>query len=159
MQESIDLQTEELLQENVPVIDEAKVKDLQERVEEMRKELSDKVYAVSMDQNSLSTLIDIINNVEWKGKEALGIIEVSNRLKSIKKDGLKNGAAFLKALEIEASHYFLSKFTSKGSDSADSFMKCYKSLDQALSGVRLDNKAYEDLCKDLSAAQQGIEAV
>jgi len=149
------------LQEDVkvPIIDEAKIKDLQEKVEAMYNELSDKVYAISMDKKDLSILSDIINDVEWKGKEALGILEVGNKLNSIANEGIKNNTIFMKALEIEASHYFLSKYTAKGRENAESFMKVYKSLDQGLVSVRLDNKSYDELSKELTAAQQGLEVV
>jgi hypothetical protein len=151
-------QVTELQEETkAPVIDEAKIKDLQEKAEAMYNELSDKVYAVSMDKNDLSVLSDIINDVEWKGKEALGVLEVGNKLNSIVSEGIKNNVIFMKALEIEASHYFLSKYTAKGKERAENFMRVYKSLDQALINVRLDNKSYDELAKELSAAQQGLE--
>jgi hypothetical protein len=153
-------QVTELQEETkAPVIDEAKIKDLQEKAEAMYNELSDKAYAISMDKNGLSTLSNIINDVEWKGKEALGVLEVGNKLNSIASEGIKNNVIFMSALEIEASHYFLSKYTAKGKESADNFMKVYKSLDQALINVRLDNKSYDELTKELSAAQQGLVLV
>jgi hypothetical protein len=151
-------QVTELQEETkAPVIDEVKVKDLQEKVESMYKDLSDKVYAISMDETSLNLLSGIIDDVEWKGKEALGVLEVGNKLNSIAEEGIKNNAIFMTALEIEASHYFLSKYTTRGRKNAGDFMKVYKSLDQALVNVRLDNKSYDELTKELSAAEQGLE--
>lgn len=150
---------EEILESSKVIIDEKKVEDLRKKVESLYAELNKKVYAVNMNTKDLETLTEIINNVEWKGKEALGILEVGNKINSIASEGIKNGVIFLSSLEIEASHYFLSKYTNKGRETAENFMKVYKALDLSLSNVRRDNKEYEDLSKDLAAAQQGISAM
>jgi glutaredoxin 2 len=74
-------------------------------------------------------------------------------------DGIKNNVIFMSALEIEATHYFLNKFTGKGDSLAKDFIKIFKSFEQSLNNIGQDNKELDDLRKDLSAAQQGIEAV
>jgi len=161
MQEEVkELETaEKILESAKVVIDEKKIEDLKKKVEELYEELNKKVYAVSMNTKELETLSEIINDVEWKGKEALGILEIGNKLNTISKEGIKSGVVFLSPLEVEASHYFLNKYTGKGRNNAENFMKVYKSLDLSLTNVRRDNKEYEDLTKDLAAAQQGITSV
>ena len=149
--------SEEFLQE--VVVDEAKVAALQKALETKMSELSNKVYAVSMNAESLEVYSNVIESITWKGKEGLGILEITKKLKEVTKNGISNDAIFLNALTIEASHYFLNRFESSGSRVAESFIDLFKKLEQALSAVSQDNKDLEDLNKDLAAAQQGLEAV
>jgi hypothetical protein len=149
--------SEEVLQE--VVIDEAKVAALQKALEAKVSELSNKVYAVSMNSGSLEVYSRVIESITWKGKEGLGVLEITKKLKEVIKNGISNDVIFLNALTIEASHYFLNRYESKGSDDAEKFIDLYKKLEQALSSVSQDNKDLEDLNKDLAAAQQGLEAV
>ena len=141
------------------VIDEAKVAALQSALESKMSELSNKVYAVSMNAESLEVYSNVIESITWKGKEGLGILEITKKLKEVTKNGISNDVIFLNALTIEASHYFLNRFESSGSSAAESFIDLFKKLEQALSAVSQDNKDLEDLNRDLAAAQQGLEAV
>ena len=149
--------SEEVLQE--VVIDEAKVAALQSALDAKTAELSNKVYAVSMDAPALEVYSKVIESITWKGKEGLGILEIVKKLKEVQEKGISNDAIFLNALTIEASHYFLNRYESTGSEYAASFIDLFKRLEQALSGISQDNKDYDDLKKDLAAAQQGLEAV
>lgn len=149
--------SEEVLQE--VVIDEAKVAALQKALDAKMEELSGKVYAVSMNAASLAVYLKVIESVTWKGKEGLGIMEITKKLNEIESKGISNDVIFLNALTIEASHYFLNRYESTGSSNAESFIDLFKKLEQALSAVSQDNKDLEDLNKDLAAAQQGLEAV
>jgi len=149
--------SEEVLQE--VVIDEAKVAALQKALDAKMEELSGKVYAVSMNAASLAVYLKVIESVTWKGKEGLGIMEITKKLNEIEGKGISNDVIFLNALTIEASHYFLNRYESTGSSNAESFIDLFKKLEQALSAVSQDNKDLEDLNKDLAAAQQGLEAV
>jgi hypothetical protein len=149
--------SEEVLQE--VVIDEAKVAALQKALDAKMEELSNKVYAVSMNAASLETYLKVIESVTWKGKEGLGIMEITKKLNEIGNKGISNDVIFLNALTIEASHYFLNRYESTGSSNAENFIDLFKKLEQALSAVSQDNKDLEDLNKDLAAAQQGLEAV
>lgn len=149
--------SEEVLPE--VVIDEAKVASLQKALDAKNSELSNKVYAVSMNAESLAVYSKVIESLTWKGKEALGILEISKKLKEIEEKGISNDVIFLNALTVEASHYFLNRFESTGSESAESFLDLFKKLEQALSAISQDNKDLDDLKKDLAAAQQGLEAV
>jgi hypothetical protein len=149
--------SEEVLQE--VVIDEAKVAALQKALEAKMSELSNKVYAVSMNAESLEVYSKVIESITWKGKEGLGVLEITKKLKEVTKNGISNDVIFLNALTIEASHYFLNRYESNGSSDAEKFIDLFKKLEQALSAVSQDNKDLEDLNTDLAAAQQGLEAV
>jgi hypothetical protein len=149
--------SEEVLQE--VVVDEAKVASLQKALEDKSAELSNKVYAVSMNAPSLELYSKVMESITWKGKEGLGILEITKKLKEVEDKGITNDVIFLNALTIEASHYFLNRYESSGSGNAESFIDLFKRLEQALSGISQDNKDFEDLKKDLAAAQQGLEAV
>jgi hypothetical protein len=149
--------SEEVLQE--VVIDEAKVAALQKALEAKTADLSNKVYAVSMDSASLEIYSKVIESITWRGKEGLGILEITKKLEEVKNKGISNDVIFLNALTIEASHYFLNRYESSGSGNAESFIDLFKKLEQALSNISQDNKDLEDLKKDLAAAQQGLEAV
>lgn len=149
--------SEKVLQE--VVIDEAKVAALQKALDAKMEELSGKVYAVAMNSSSLAVYSKVIESITWKGKEGLGIMEITKKLNEIESKGITNDVIFLNALTIEASHYFLNRYESTGSNNAESFIDLFKKLEQALSAVSQDNKDLEDLNKDLAAAQQGLEAV
>lgn len=148
--------SETTLLEKEIVIDEEKVESLKKEIETKAAELSKKVYAVGFNKDELQIFEDFINGVQWKGKEALGILEICKKIDSIKNEGIKNGAVFFTALEIEASHYFLNKYENKGKDSASDFIRIFKALEQSLSGVHSDNRDYEGLKKELAAAEQGL---
>lgn len=147
--------TEELLDE--VKIDQKKIDELQSALDKKQEELGKKVYAVSMTANDLEVYNDIISSLEWRGKEALGILEITRKIEETKNGGIKNGAVFMNALEIEATHYFLNKFSGKGKSLANDFIRIFKSFEQALTNISMDNKELDDLKKDLSAAQQGLE--
>jgi len=144
---------------NEVTVDEAKVANLQKKVSEKAAELSGKSYGVSMSAKDLGVYSDVIQGIEWRGKEALGILEITKKIEEIQKEGIKSDVVFMNALEIEATHYFLNKFTGKGEELAKDFIKIFKSFEQSLNNISQDNKELDDLRKDLAAAQQGIEAV
>ncbi len=140
------------------IVDEKKVKEAQEKLDSLTKEVSTKSYAVPMDKDRLYFFTKVINEIEWKGKEALGILEISKSISKISDKGIKNNVVFMSALEIEASHYFLNKFTSTGIEDAEKFISLFKSLEQALASIQADNKQINDLKTELAAAQQGMVA-
>lgn len=147
--------SEELAKEIV--IDEAKIADLQSKIDKKVAELSNKAYAVSMSSEDLEIYGMVIEGIEWRGKESLGILEISKKIDQTSKEGIKNNVIYMGALEIEATHYFLNKFSGKGKELAAKFIKIFKSFEQALNGIGQDNKELEDLRKELAAAQQGLE--
>ena len=155
-QETNEALQSELLQE--VAVDENKVQEIQNELDSKTKEFSTKAYAVPMDKNQLFFYSEVINELEWRGKEALGILEISKSIAKISDKGIKDGVVFMSALEIEASHYFLNKYTSKGFESAEKFIALFKSLEQALASITNDNNEIKSLKTELAAAQQGISA-
>lgn len=139
-------------------LDQKKIDELQSAVEKKQQELSNKVYGVSMNAKDLEVYDDIISSLEWRGKEALGILEITKKIDEIKNEGIKSGVVFMSALEIEATHYFLNKFSGKGKSLANDFIRIFKAFEQSLTNISLDNKELDDLKKDLAAAQQGLES-
>jgi hypothetical protein len=139
-------------------VDQKRVEELQSALDKKQKELSNKVYGVSMNSKDLEVYNDIVSSLEWRGKEALGILEITKKLDQIKEEGIKSGVIYMNALEIEASHYFLNKFSGKGKSLANDFIRIFKAFEQSLTNISLDNKEFDDLKKDLAAAQQGLES-
>jgi hypothetical protein len=140
------------------VIDQEKVEAFQKKVEAKEAELSKKVYVVEMNESLLQTYAEVMETIQWKGKEALGIVEIFKRIDSIKENGISNNVAFLGALEIEASHYFFNRYETAGSEIAERFIKLFTAFETALSNIAEDNKELSSLKQDLAAAQQGLEA-
>jgi hypothetical protein len=141
-------------------VDEAKVSKISKEIEERKAEFSKKVYAISMSKDAFSLFKEFIHDhAEWASTEALGIIEISKTISKIEKEGIKDETVYMNPLTIEASHYFVSKKKGTGLKEAQEFIKLYKSFDVALGDVRKDNLVINNLQKELSAAQQGIDAV
>ena len=139
-------------------VDEDKVKKLEKNYEKYTKSLVDKEYAISLTESQLDRFNDYITNeVVWKGKESLGVVEILKRIKAAKKEGRKSGVYYFKNLEIEASHYFLNRWEGKGEKDAKMFVDIIKAFEETLSLIREDNRKGEEMKKELSAAQQGIE--
>ena len=135
-----------------------KVESLKNELEEYKKSISGKEYAVSMDKNILSKFESFMReDVEWKSKEALGVIEILKRIEAIKKEGLKDGVAYLTNLEIEASHYFILKWSGKGDKEINDFITLWKTFEETLMLIHQDNNKLRELEKELAAAEQGIE--
>jgi hypothetical protein len=139
-------------------VDQKKVQELQSALDKKHQELSNKVYGVSMSSKDLEVYNDIISSLEWRGKEALGILEITKKIDEVREAGIKNGVIFMNALEIEATHYFLNKFSGQGKSLASDFIRIFKAFEQSLTNISLDNKELDDLKKDLAAAQQGLES-
>lgn len=155
-------QTNEEILDQMPEvkIDQEKIDNLLDLIEKKNQELATKMYAVEMDKEKFSAYADFIeNHAQWKGRESLGIFEITKRIAEIKKAGVKNGAVMMKALEIEATHYFLNNSEGKGSKNVESLVSLFKCFESALGLVKVDSSVINDLKQELSAAQQGIEAV
>jgi len=146
------------MENSAPKIDEKKVKDLTNKLEKKRKEISTKLYAVKMgktDFESYKTFFE--NDVEWIGKQSLGVVEINKRISEIEKNGIKDNVIYLRNLEIEASHFFLNSHKGKGSVQAISHIAILKNMEEALYSLAPDNKEIKDLEAELAAAQQGLE--
>jgi hypothetical protein len=155
-QEAKEMEKEDVIQ-MIPV-DEDKVNSLSKKYEEYRKSLEDKEYATSLTEDQLERFEKYTSEeVIWKGKEALGVVEIMKKIKSAKKEGRKNGVYYFNNLVVEASHYFLNKWEGKGEKDAKEFVAIIKSFEETLSLIREDNKKAEEMKKELAAAQQGLE--
>jgi CRISPR/Cas system CMR-associated protein Cmr5 small subunit len=139
-------------------IDNDLVESLKEKLENKKKEIRSKVYAISCDSSVFSLWKDyILNNAEWNSTEALGIIELEKQIVKIEKEGIKDDTIYLTALHLEASHYFISKSKGSGIDNARKFISLYKPFDQALNDAKKDAMEVKDIEKELNAAMQGIQ--
>ena len=151
-------QTESALEKFISKIDTVKVDSIKKKIDTYVNELKDKEYALSMDSNKLSAFETFMSEqVEWRSKEALGVKEILRRLDEVKKEGIQNGAIYFTNLEVEASHYFLMKWNGKGSKEVDLFISLWKTFEESLILVQQDNAKMEELKKELSAAEQGLE--
>lgn len=144
----------------IGTLDHKKISKLEKEVKDLKEKNSKKLYAVKLNAQLLEALIDFVEfECEWSQTESLGVIEVHKTLMQIKKEGVKDNTIFLNALPLEATHYFLSKSKGKGLAEAEKFINLYKPLSVALEEIKKDASEIQNLEKELSAAQQGIETI
>lgn len=149
---------EEKLEKFISKVDTKKVESLKKQIEEYKKSLHGKEYAVSMSVGILDRFeIFMRNEVEWRSKEALGVTEILKRIDFIKKEGLKDGVGYFTNLEVEASHYFILKWNGKGEKEINDFITLWKTFEETLMLIHQDNSKLKDLEQEFSAAEQGIE--
>jgi hypothetical protein len=151
---------EEALEKFISKVDQEKVSSLKKEIEEYKESLSGKEYAVSIDKNILARFEKFMKQeVQWRSKEALGVLEIIKRIESIKKEGIKDGVGYFTNLEVEASHYFILKWEGKGEKEIADFITLWKTFEETLMLIHQDNAKFENLKKQLQAAEQGIELV
>lgn len=149
---------EEALEKFISNVDSEKVESLRKEIEEYKNSISGKEYAVSFDKNTLSRFESYMKNeVEWRSKEALGVKEIIKRIQTVKKEGLKDGVGYFTNLEVEASHYFILKWSGKGTEEIEDFISLWKTFEETLTLIQQDNAKLKDLEKALHAAEQGLE--
>ena len=149
---------EETLEKFINNVDQEKVSSLKKEIEEYKASLSGKEYAVSLDKNILARFEKFMKQeVQWRSKEALGVLEILKRIESIKKEGIKDGVGYFTNLEVEASHYFILKWEGKGEKEIADFVTLWKTFEETLMLIHQDNAKFENLKKQLQAAEQGIE--
>ena len=149
---------EEVLEKFISKVDQEKVSSLKKEIEEYKESLSGKEYAVSIDKNILARFEKFMKQeVQWRSKEALGVLEILKRIESIKKEGIKDGVGYFTNLEVEASHYFILKWEGKGEKEIADFVTLWKTFEETLMLIHQDNAKFENLKKQLQAAEQGIE--
>lgn len=151
-------QNEEQLDKFITKVDQEKVESIREDLENYKSSLKNKEYALSMNKDLLKRFENFMKeDVEWRSKEALGIVEILKRIEAVKKEGIKDGVVYFTNLEIEASHYFLMKWNGKGEDGISDFISLWKTFEESLTLIQQDNLVLKDLEKQLAAAEQGIE--
>jgi GTPase involved in cell partitioning and DNA repair len=154
----LDLQNEEQLDKFISNVDQEKVEEIRNDLESYKSSLKDKEYALSMDKSLLNRFENFMRQeVEWRAKESLGVVEILKRIEAVKKEGIKDGVVYFTNLEIEASHYFLMKWNGKGEDGINDFISLWKTFEESLALIQQDNLVLKDLEKQLAAAEQGIE--
>jgi hypothetical protein len=153
-----EVQNEANLEKFISNVDQEKVASIRKDLEDFKKSLTNKEYAVSMDAALLKRFDNFMNEeVEWRSKEALGVTEIIKRIEAIKKEGIKDGVAYLTNLEVEASHYFLMKWEGKGASEVKDFISLWKTFEETLALIQQDNAVVKDLEQQLAAAEQGLE--
>lgn len=151
-------QTEAVLEKFIDKVDQEKVESIRKDLEGYKSSLKDKEYAVSMSKDLLRRFESFMREeVEWRSKEALGVVEILKRVEAVKKEGIKDGVVYFTNLEVEASHYFLMKWAGKGEAEINDFIALWKTFEETLALIQQDNIVLKDLEKQLAAAEQGIE--
>jgi len=147
---------EEQKEVKTPVIDEAKVKLAADSLDSFKKELKTKLYALKGDDALVAEFKDFVENeAQWKAMEALGIEELSRVFNDM--GPVKNGVFYLKNLEVDALHYFLSRVEGKGKETSAKFLRMIRSVNEAVKMVQADNRNQIKLEHELTAAEQGID--
>jgi predicted Zn-ribbon and HTH transcriptional regulator len=146
------------LEKFISNVDQEKVNSIKKDLEEYKKSLKGKEYAVSMTPRLLDRFFTYMRDeVQWRSKEALGVKEILKSIEKSKKEGIKDDVIYLTNLEIEASHYFILKMEGKGSSEVDNFVSLWKTFEESLVLVQQDNIVVKDLEEQLAAAEQGLE--
>ncbi len=149
---------EEALEKFISKVDTKKVESLKKQIEDYKNSLQGKEYAVSMDSGTLKRFETFMREeVQWRSKEALGVMEILKRIESVKKEGIKDGVGYFTNLEVEASHYFILKWEGKGEKEINDFISLWKTFEETLALIHQDNAKLKELEKQLQAAEQGIE--
>jgi hypothetical protein len=157
-EEQLVAQNEENLEKFISNVDQGKVESIKKDLEDYKASLRNKEYAVAMSPSLLEKFsLFMKNEVEWRGKEALGVSEIIKTLDKLKKEGIKDGVIYFTNLEVEASHYFILKWSGKGSSEVEDFISLWKTFEETLMLIQQDNIVLKDLEKQLAAAEQGIE--
>lgn len=155
MQEEI---KEVALEKFILNVDKNKVDSIKKDLDDYKKSLTGKEYAVSMTSELLNRFeLYMKDEVQWRSKEALGVKEILKTIAESKKEGIKDGVAYFKNLEIEASHYFILKMEGKGANDVNDFISLWKTFEETLVLIQQDNKVIKDLEHQLAAAEQGLE--
>lgn len=146
------------LEKYISNVDQDKVKSIKKDLEDYKKSLTGKEYAVSMTPELLNTFLNYMKNeVQWRSKEALGVKEILKSIEKTKKEGIKDGVAYFNNLEVEASHYFILKMEGNGESKIENFISLWKTFEETLVLIQQDNMVVKDLEQQLAAAEQGLE--
>lgn len=140
-------------------LDQKRIESTEKKLAEAKDKLAKKVYAVQFGNSDvIQKFVNFMNtSAEWREKESLGVIEICKIMAKLQKEGIKENIAYMGALPIEASHYFISKTSGRGLQEAEDFISMLKPFSQALESVKTDASEVQNIEKELAAAQQGIE--
>lgn len=156
--EVAEAQNEAVLEKFISKVDQEKVESIRKDLEGYKESIKNKEYAISMSKDLLRRFESFMREeVEWRSKEALGVVEILKRIEAVKKEGIKDGVVYFTNLEVEASHYFLMKWSGKGESEINDFISLWKTFEETLALIQQDNMVLKDLERQLAAAEQGIE--
>jgi len=149
---------EQIGEEAINTIDSKACKEAEAAYEKERSTQKNKLYAVELSLDALDAFEDFIRNkAKWQGAEALGILELVNRIEKIRKEGIKNKVCYMNNLEIDAANHFLARHVAEGYDEAESFFTFFKPINQALGKVKGDTEVLKNLENKMNALRQGIQ--
>jgi len=150
------------ISEAAPLINPTDTQKLRDAYVEARENFLAKKYEVAMDRLVLDKFeLFFKSTAAFKGREATGVIEISNRIADFRTQLRDNSDKPIKmsAIEIEASHYFLNKYEGTGLSKAKDYLALLIPIESAMGEVSKDNKMLKELQSQLNASEQGLEAV
>lgn len=136
---------------------ENKLKVAQTELDAFNKELEKKVYGYKIG-DAMVLLVEFVDNqASWNYLESLGVSKLSKKIHSIAREGFKNGTIYLEALEVDGLHYFMTKHSGTGVQSAEYFIKIARPLNDTISVLKADRDKLMSLERKVAAYSNGIE--
>lgn len=142
-------------------LDQKRIQECEKRLQEAKEKFSSKLYAIKFEKSEHIQIFYnyMLEEAEWKEREAVGIIEINKLITKLKKEKIKENTLFIEATPLDAIYYFLSKKTGKGLKEAENFVSVLRPFGIALEISKQDAQSISNLEKELAAAQQGIDLV
>jgi len=142
-------------------LDQKRIQECEKRLQEAKEKFSSKLYAIKFEKSEHIQIFYnyMLEEAEWKEREAVGIIEINKLITKLKKEKIKENTLFIEATPLDAIYYFLSKKTGKGLKEAENFVSVLRPFGIALEISKQDAQSIANLEKELAAAQQGIDIV
>lgn len=142
-------------------LDQKRIQECEKRLQEAKEKFSSKLYAIKFEKSEHIQIFYnyMLEEAEWKEREAVGIIEINKLITKFKKEKIKENTLFIEATPLDAIYYFLSKKTGKGLKEAENFVSVLRPFGIALEISKQDAQSIANLEKELAAAQQGIDLV
>jgi len=142
-------------------LDQKRIQECEKRLQEAKEKFSSKLYAIKFEKSENIQIFYnyMLEEAEWKEREAVGIIEINKLITKFKKEKIKENTLFIEATPLDAIYYFLSKKTGKGLKEAENFVSILRPFGIALEISKQDAQSIAHLEKELSAAQQCIDLV
>jgi len=142
-------------------LDQKRIQECEKRLQEAKEKFSSKLYAIKFEKSEHIQIFYnyMLEEAEWKEREAVGIIEINKLITKFKKEKIKENTLFIEATPLDAIYYFLSKKTGKGLKEAENFVSILRPFGIASEISKQDAQSIANLEKELAAAQQGIDLV
>ena len=142
-------------------LDQKRIQECEKRLQEAKEKFSSKLYAIKFEKSEHIQIFYnyMLEEAEWKEREAVGIIEINKLITKLKKEKIKENTLFIEATPLDAIYYFLSKKTGKGLKEAENFVSVLRPFGIALEISKQDAQSIANLEKELAASQQGIDIV